>query len=305
MSRPNDPPAVSVVVAAFTGGAALERCLASLRSWAGSAEHVVATRLRPEAVARLAEQFPGARFVHCAEGTSVFRLRSLGLAEARGRLIALTEDHCAVTPGWLGALEAAHRAGHAVVGGPIDHGPGRTAYEWALYLCEYSQYMPPLPGGPVTALLAANAVYTREALWGCRPVWQDAFYDNEVHDALRAAGHRPYLADAARVYSHLAMPLREAAGHLFAGGRRFGGYRKSRSSPARRLFWVAASPLVPAVWLSRIVRRVAARRPARLLTLALGMPYLACLLVAWAAGEAAGYLAPEPVARPGGQAQAV
>lgn len=286
-------PAVSVVVASFGGEAALERCLSSLAvaaMIAPSTEVIVATEAPPETVARLATRFPEVRFLQADPGTSVFRLRSLGVAQAQGGLVALLEDHCTVAPEWLAALCAAHQAGYAVVGGPIDNGRAGI-YSWALYFCEYSAYMPPLPEGPVPTLLAANAAYSREALASCRPVWQDAFYDNEVPDALRAAGFAPpYLADKARVYSHLGLSLRQAMAHLFAGGRRFGGYRRSRSSAAGRLFWALAVPAVPLLWLGRIVRRVTTRRPARLGTLALGLPYVLCLLTAWATGEAVGYL---------------
>lgn len=287
-------PEFSVVVASFSGETALARCLESLEAHAPSAEVVVALNQSAQVVDRLAARFTQTRFVRCEEGLSVFRLRVRGLNRARGRKIALIEDHCTVGPGWLAAIEKGLAAGHGAVGGPIDNGLVERIYDWSLYLCEYSEYMPPLPEGPAAALLAANVSYNREALWACRATWQEAFYDNEVHDALRAAGYQIHLAAEACVASHLAMTLPQAMSHLFAGGRRFGGYRKSMSSPARRLFWACASPLVPLVWLGRIMRRVAARRPGRLPTLALGLPYAACMLLAWAAGEAVGYLSRVP-----------
>jgi hypothetical protein len=282
--------AVSVVVSSFSGEGALERCLRSLEAGAPAAEWVVATNASPAAVARLAARFPAARFFRFAADTPGVRLRSLGLVQARGRLIALIEDHCTVSAEWLGTLCAAHRAGYGAVGGPIDNGLDRSLYDWALYLCEYSAYMPPLPEGPARALLGANVSYTREALRSCSTVWQDAFYENEVHDALRAGGNRLYLAAKACVFSHLAMSLREAMAHLFAGGRRFGSYRKSQSRPAARFCWVLAAPAVPVVLLGRIIGRVLTRRPRHLATLLRGMPYILGLLAAWSAGEASGYL---------------
>jgi hypothetical protein len=286
----SEPPAVSIVVASFSGKEALERCLHCLESSAAHAELIVATNLPPEASARLTRQFPGAQFLQAAAQSTVFQLRSLGLAQAQGRLIGLIEDHCTISAQWLQALRAAHQAGHAVLGGPIENGSAQTVYDWALYFCEYSAYMAPMPKGPTTALLAANAAYSREALWSCYPMWKEAFYENEVHDALMAAGHRLYLVEEARVQSHLPMSFRAAMAHVFGGGRRFGRYRMSQSSHLRGLFWVAAAPAVPFVLLGRIFRRVATRRPARLGSLLLGLPYCLCLLLAWSAGELEGYL---------------
>jgi hypothetical protein len=232
------------------------------------------------------------RFFTFPAETNVFQLRSLGIAQAQGQRIALLEDHCTISPDWLAHLRTAHQAGYTVIGGPIENGQEQSIYGSALYLYEYSAYMRPLPEGPARSLLAANTSYTSRALWGCQSVWQDAFYDNEVHDALRAAGHTLYLAEKAWVSSHLGMSLREAMAHLFTGGRRFGGYRKTHASPRQRVFWLLAVPMVPVVLLSRIFRRIWARRPDRLGAVLLGLPYLLCLVLAWTAGEAQGYLAP-------------
>lgn len=283
---------MSVVVASFSGEAMLGRCLDSLAAWAARAEVVVATNAPADAVARLTVRFPNVRFFRFATETLGVRLRSLGLMQASGRLIALIEDHCVIGPEWSDSLCTAHRAGSAVVGGPIDNGVDRTTYDWALYLVEYSAYMPPMPAGPIAALLGANIAYDREALFNCHATWQDVFYETEVHDALRAAGHSFFLADGACVSSHLQMTLREAMAHLFTGGRRFGSHRRSRCTPLVRVFWILASPAVPLVMMARIVRRVVARRPRRIGTLLLGFPYLCCLVMAWSLGEASGYLIP-------------
>jgi hypothetical protein len=285
-----EPPAVSIVVASFSGEHALRRCLVSLESAAAEAEIIVATNLPSEVLALLRKEFPQVQLIAGGEQSSVFQLRSLGLTQARGRLIGLVEDHCTVSAGWLRALQTAHQAGNTVLGGPIDNGRGQTTYDWALYFCEYSAYMTPMAKGPTAALLAANAAYARETLWSCYPIWQDAFYENEVHDALKRAGHQLLLVEEAVVHSHLPISFRAALAHLFGGGRRFGRYRISQCSPLRRLAWILAAPAVPLLLFSRIFRRVASRRPGRLGWLLLGLPYCLCLLLAWSAGELEGYL---------------
>lgn len=297
-------PDASVVVASFCGEPALRRCLQSLEPQADAAEVIVATDVEIQAVARLEARFPRFRFLPAPRGTSVFRLRAMGVPHASAPMVALTEDHCTADPGWLEALRAEHAAGHAVVGGAVENGIGASAYDWALYLCEYAAHMPPLRDGPARTLTGVNVAYDREALAGCRGVWSEAFYENEVHDALQAAGHPLRRAGSACVTSHLALPFRQASAHLFRGGQRFGAYRRGRASPTARALLPVAAPAVPALLTWRVARTIAARRPRLMGTFARALGHVAVLNGAWAAGEALGYLrsagvpATEPLARP-------
>jgi Glycosyl transferase family 2 len=56
-------------------------------------------------------------------GGDTFALRAAGVAAARGRIVAITEDHCIVPPGWVGSIVAAHEAAHelALVGATTNH----------------------------------------------------------------------------------------------------------------------------------------------------------------------------------------
>jgi len=285
-------PEVSVVVASFSGETVLRHCLESLEPQAAEAEVIVATDVEASGIARLEARYPRFRFVRAPRGTPVFRLRSLGLDQARGRLVVLTEDHCTAAPGWLDALRADRERGHPVVGGPVDNGLPERASDWALYLCEYAAQMPPLRDGPAAALSGVNVAYEHDLLTACRAVWQDGFYENEVHDALRASGHRLHRSGSACVSTHLSLPLREAAAHLFRGGRRFGGYRRGRSPAAVRALLPVAALALPALLTLRVVRVVAVRRPRRLGAAVKALGYVVALNSAWAAGEAVGYLRP-------------
>lgn len=285
-------PDVSVVVASFSGEAVLRHCLESLEPQAAGAEVIVATDVEASGISRLEARYPGFRFVRAPRGTSVFRLRALGIDQASGRLVALTEDHCTAAPGWLDALRASHGEGRAVVGGPVDNGQRARTYDWALYLCEYAAQMPPLRDGPARALSGVNVSYERDLLAACRGVWRAGFYENEVHDALQAWGHRLHRSGSACVASHLSLPLREAAAHLFRGGRRFGQYRRGRSSPAVRALLPVAALALPALLTARALRSVAVRRPRQLGATARALGYMVALNSAWAAGEAVGYLRP-------------
>lgn len=293
ISKASTIPDLSVVIASFTGGRALERCLASLAPQLereGSTEIIVATNLPPGDLEPLKPRFPDVHFLTTSNKADVFALRSLGAKEASGRQIALLEDHVTVTPGWLAALVTAHGEHAFIAGGPVDNGNTERAYDWALYFVEYGLFMPPWREGEAEILSGINVAYDHALLKRCRPIWEEAFHENEVHDALRAAGHGLHQVPEAGVKSHLEMSFSEAAAHLFAGGRHFGHYRKSQAKGLARLFWPLVSPAVPLVLTMRIVRRVARRQPRRLWKLFVGKPYFLALLAAWSAGEALGYL---------------
>jgi glycosyl transferase family 2 len=280
-------PRLSIIVAAPTGAAEAAVCLESLRPQAGGAEIIVPFSGPPESAANLLQQYTGVRFLSAPEGTSVFQLRSIGIDAASTPIVALTEGHCTVSPTWVDAIVSAIEEGHPIVGGPIENGRDRRIYDWAVYFSEYLWYIPPLPAGPIPALSGVNVAYRRELLTRCHAVWREAFYENEVHAALQACGYGFYCAPAMQVDSHL-NTLQNAAAHLYRGGKRYAWHRQLQSPAQRHLVWIGLAPLVPVVLLARIARTLVQRRPARLLTLALALPYVAYLLGAWSAGELVG-----------------
>ena len=278
---------LSVVVAAFSGAQALSRCLDSLTAQSEVTEVVVAC-----ADAGAATVTAGLARVQLREapaGANVFELRSLGVAAAQGDRVALTEDHCVANPGWAGALLDAHAAGHAIVGGPVEAAAGLSSYLRALHLCEYIEHLPPLPDGPAAILSGLNVSYRRHALERCRETWRRAFYENEVHDALRKEGIPLHRACRAIVTARLAFPPAQAARHLLAGGRRYGARRAADSTAARRLLLRLLAPAVPMLLLTRLFLTLARRRPGWLPLALAALPHEIALVGAWSLGEGLGY----------------
>jgi hypothetical protein len=78
--------------------------------------------------------------------------------------VAVIEDHVIVPEGWAAQLLAAQARGEEVVGGSVDNAATARLVDWAAFLCEYSQLLPPLPEGPVPGLTGNNTVYRRSLL---------------------------------------------------------------------------------------------------------------------------------------------
>lgn len=293
--RPAPPaPEVSIVVASFGSEAMLEGCLGSLRGERGDAEVVVVARFDEATRERLGARFPWVSVWLAPPGTSVFALRSAGIFASRGRVVALLEDHVRVAPGWRQALVDAVRAGAALAGGPVVHQDPASLWTFALYLVEYSALMPPLADGEHPILLAVNAAYARAPILAVAESWRSGFHDNEVQDALAAWGHEARAVPTASVTSAFDLPWPESLAHLWRGGRRYGAYRRARSSRRERTWRPLFIPLLPFLLLGRILGRVAHRQPARLAQALLVSPLLLVLLAAWSFGELVSSLTPAP-----------
>ncbi len=229
---------------------------------------------------------PGVRIVTLPVGTSVPLLRSAGWKAARAPLVALTEDFCVPSDGWAAALLEAHASGvAAAVGGPIRRNGGR-ARDWALTFCEYGRFFGSGAEGPVHELPGANVSYRVSRVTAALGVIPDNFQEVEVHARLLAKGEVLQWKPSAVVYDVNKRPFWGACGGMLHHGRLYGGRRVAGRGVFARLKRVVLAPLVPFAQGLRIARGAA--RSGHIGPLIKSLPFTACLLVAWAIGEAWG-----------------
>src|SRR5437764_4560491 len=169
-------PHLSVVIASVNGYPWLAECLLSLERQTARArlEVIVVDRLGDGPAEQVAADFPGVRVVRAACDRSVPRLRGQGLRLARGEVVAITEDHVVAPPGWAAAILDAHARypSAAAIGGPVDNQRTQSALDWASFLCEYSEFLPPVAAGVSAAIPGMNTSYKRRAIEACG----DLFY---------------------------------------------------------------------------------------------------------------------------------
>lgn len=297
-------PELSIIIALFSDGRYLARCLGALLPQAeGRSVEIIVPYGATAAVGGLAGAYPQVRFVEMGPlkvaarpGThgarhEIYDYRiSYGLRLAAGRVIALLQDYDTVAPDWLAQVLEAHRSlPHAAIGGAVEHEqPGLL--NWAAYFLDFGRYQLPLPEGPVGYLTDINLSYKREALASIRPLWQDRYNEAAVNWALAQRGGVLWQRPAIVVYQErgrLSLPdlLRER----FAGGRLFGSVRAGRLSGAGRLFYAALGVAIPFVVLGRLARKVFSTRRNRL-AFVRSLPLLIVLSGAWGLGEYAGLI---------------
>jgi glycosyl transferase family 2 len=282
-------PAVSVVVPSVSGTAAVLECLAALSGQDDGvgAEVVVVDRSGHAMRASIREGFPAARVIAMPEGTSLPEMRGRGLAEARGRMIAVLGEHLRPGVTWLRTLAEAERSGRDAIGGPIESGgSGEGAARWAFFLSEYGPFLPPLPRAPV-AVAGSNCAYARTALDRVGAREGRAVWDGDLARRLAAAGVEVEAAPGlvARNEKRLGAARLIAQRHHCA--RMFAAHRVLGWPLWRRVAYAAATPALPVLLLARTVATVAARR--RHLEALLGaLPLVVAGAVAAAVGEALG-----------------
>ena len=111
-------PSLSVLIASRGDRARLEASLRAIMGPAASAaaEVIVARPDTPSQLSEMARAFTGVRFVMAPPGSSLVELLALGMSEASGHVVALTDDERATKEDWAEVL--AHR------GGVLRPGPG-------------------------------------------------------------------------------------------------------------------------------------------------------------------------------------
>jgi hypothetical protein len=214
----------------------------------------------------------------------------MAIASARGRALAVIEDHVIVPPGWARALLDALERDDMVVGGAIENAATERLVDWAAFLCEYSHCITPLPDGPSDWLPGNNVIYPRALLTRYRTVLGGGRWENQLHDAMRRDGialiFRPRIAVGHK--KHYTVGEYVSQRYLYA--RSYAGARVAGAPRAKRLAYGAAAAALPPLLFYRTVSRVLSKRRHRA-ELVRSLPLLAVFVVSWAFGEMVGYVA--------------
>lgn len=282
-------PRLSVIVASHNARASIRDCLDSLLRQADSGVELIVVDNSVDGSAEIVRAgHTGIRLLELPPAALVNELWSAGIRACRGPIVALTTAHCIPAEDWIARVVQAHESPVAGVGGAIDLDPASGPADWAVFFCRYSRFMPPLAEGRVLDIPADNAAYKREPLFRHEEQWRDGFWEPQLHEALRKEGQELMLCPAMVVrHRHSFGPADFLRGRV-AHGRQFGAWRASGLTPAMRLVYFAAAPLIPLVLLQRTVRRVFGKRR-HIGKLLASLPLLVLFFGAWACGEAQAY----------------
>jgi len=217
-----------------------------------------------------------------------------GIVRARGRVVALAEDHAFPAEDWIERLLAAHEGRWAAVGPAIENANPRSVVSRADLVLNFLDWIEP-ETGPAPSLAPHNTSYDRDALLehAGEDLARAMASERLLH--YRMEPHGLYVDADARV-AHVNMSLwGPFLHHKFLGGWIFGGLRAEGWSFPKRATHALASPLVPLVrWKRILAKLLRTRAPRRHLAAA---PAITLGLLVHAAGECLGYLTGPRAAR--------
>ncbi len=285
-------PVVSVIVPSVNGLPYPLDCLAALaeQDTDVSYEVLLPDCTGPETVGAVRARYPNTRIFAYDERKSVPRLRSVGFANARGRFVAVTEDHCVPRPDWIAQMLAAHeRYGWPVVAGGVQNDSPERTVDWAVFFCEYSAFLDPVVAGPSPFAPGMNVCYDMQALASMKRVFAEGMWESFLHPRLLAAGYIIGLAPEMVVGHKKEFTIRGFLAERFHYSRDFAGTRVATEPPTKRLLWALASLALPPVLLLRMLRRILPRPSLRGRFLR-ALPLVVLFTTTWVVGEFVGYL---------------
>lgn len=234
-------------------------------------------------------RFPGAIAIQMP-GASIFALRSSGMQRARGEIVAVTEDHCRLSPDWCAGFLESHRMHPdvAVVGGGVENGSSNALIDWANFFIAHGPMMAPVKNGEVKNISLAGAAFKRNAL------------PQEIppHGVMEMLYIRELSRRGGKLFNNSGISLDHVQSYGFwrtfavhyHNGRSIAGFRRLKIGPWQLLMRIGSCAILPFFLLSRSGYSVIKKR--RFIPqLLLSFPLMAALATCHAAGEVAGYIA--------------
>jgi Glycosyl transferase family 2 len=225
-------------------------------------------------------------------GSDVFELRALGISEARGEIVAMTEDHCVPAHDYVAKILASHQQhSELAVAGAVVNGSTSRFIDRVNFLLVHARNLPPRhdPPGPGWIPTPSNVSYKRAAVPAERPDrgWLETVQNVALLQANEVA------VDDRIVVAHV-----QSTGRLgtfrnhFLAGKSMGGLgRAAIGGRAAQLRWASSwavaipGQLVRPVW---ALRTRSARDRRDVLT---SLPLVVAVSIADAVGFTCGVLA--------------
>ena len=179
-------------------------------------------------------------------GADISEMRMRAYGEARGQIVAMTEDHVMVPPDWVERILRSHREypEAAAIGGAVMNGTPHHLVDWATFYAGHGPFMRPLPQGPVPYLSGINVSYKREPFQQVLAGMGDRAIETLINEEIKTRGG-VLVADDRMVVSHMqSRGVPETIRLHYHAGRHYEGTRQDMNKDrAGRALRAAALPV--------------------------------------------------------------
>ncbi len=240
-------------------------------------------------LSEIANRHPNVTVLCFPERTNLPALWGAAIAQAGGRIIAVTEATCLPHADWIASIMKAHESPDPVIGGAVEVAGCGSLLDWAAYFCDYGQFLPPLDDGATGEVSGNNVSFKRSAMEIGAEMVRPEFWKTYWCRRLQAEGIVLKATSSVVVYYQKSYRLFPYLVRKFHHGKCFAGMRVVESSPLVRMRYALGTCLLPFVALTRIVRAVVPKKR-YLREFLVSMPLLVIAVASWSVGEFMGYL---------------
>ena len=284
-------PKFSVIIASVNSLPSIAECLTALDIAAKDfdVELVVVDATTDDTANYVAKNFPLVKLIKLPERLGIPEMRAIGMREATGDYFVVTEDHCIAPGNWLEEIDKAHNSGFAVVGGAVENGSTRRLIDWAVFLCEYSNFMSPIPDGEVEFLAGNNVSYKRTVIEQIDESVKNDYWEYFLQAEMKKKNIKFLSAPSITIDHKKEFGFFYFLSQRFHYSRSFAAMRRRKSTTLQKFIYLVYTPIAPFHLTWRIVRNVLQKKRHRK-ELLLSFPFLAVFMCSYAAGELTGQL---------------
>jgi glycosyltransferase involved in cell wall biosynthesis len=134
----------SIIIPSYNSTNTIWACLDAVtaQDWPEPYEVIVVDSSNDATPQLIRDNFHNVKLISLERKTDPGTARNIGVAQAKGEILAFIDSDCVASPDWLRRLMAHHATGHDVVGGAVENGNPDSLVGWAGYISEFREFLP-------------------------------------------------------------------------------------------------------------------------------------------------------------------
>ncbi|MGI9036146.1 MAG: glycosyltransferase [Pyrinomonadaceae bacterium] len=284
-------PKFSVIVPSVNGLPTIGECLTALERQKCNFDYeiIVADRTQNGTAEYIRENFPDVKLIKLSAPRGIPEMRFTAMKQARGEFLAFTEDHCLAPENWLAQIAEAHESGYEVIGGAVENASRKRLIDRAVFLCEYSAFMPPIAGGETEIVTGNNTSFKRSALEKLDESLLKNYWEYFLLAELKRDGVKFFSVSSLVVNHKKNFGFLYFLAQRFHYSRSFAWMRKRKSAFPEQILHLLYTPFLPFHQTWKIFQNVR-RKNRNQRDFFLSLPLLLVFMTSYALGELIGNL---------------